>query len=144
MNPDFKEFIQSLNIHDVRYLIVGGYAVAHHGHPRYTKDLDVWIDCTSENALNIILALKDFGFGSLNLEPEDFLIPNQTIQLGCPPRKIDILTSVSGIVFDDCFDSRIVTKIDEVYANYIDLDNLLKNKKASGRPQDLADLDNLT
>lgn len=143
MNSDFREFVQSLNAHKVRYLVVGGYAVAFHGHPRYTKDIDIWIEGTPENAHRILQALEEFGFGSLDITLNDFLIPAQVIQLGYPPRRIDILTSISGVDFANCFDSRIIAKIEETPVNFIDRDNLRKNKQASARPQDLADLDNL-
>ena len=112
LNQDFREFIQSLNEHNVRYLIIGGYAVAFHGHPRYAKDLDVWIEPAPINAANIIEALTHFGFGSLGLEKDDFLIPDQIIQLGHPPNRIDILTALEGVDFDECFASKIVTAID--------------------------------
>ena len=142
-NQDFKEFIESLNANKVRYLIVGGYAVALHGHPRYTKDLDIWVENNRENALAIIQALAQFGMGSLGLMPEDFLVPEQVIQLGFPPNRIDILVTVSGITFKDCYGQRLKVSLDGVEVNFIDLENLKKNKKASGRLQDLADLENL-
>ena len=85
LNQDFKEFVQSLNEHNVRYLIIDGYAVAFHGHPRYTKDLDVWIELDPSNAVNILKALTQFGFGTLGLTKDDFLVPGQIIQLGYPP-----------------------------------------------------------
>jgi hypothetical protein len=143
LNQDFKEFIQSLNEHNVRYLIIGGYAVAFHGHPRYTKDLDVWIELAPKNAANILKALTDFGFGSLELTEHDFLKPDQIIQLGYPPSRIDILTTLAGVDFEDCYASKVVTTIDDIPMNFIDLENLKKNKKAAGRLQDLADLENL-
>lgn len=143
LNQDFKEFIQSLNDNHVRYLVIGGYAVALHGHPRYTKDLDVWIGLNKENASNLIMALHQFGFGSLGLQVEDFLNPDQIVQLGHPPSRIDLLTSLEGVDFEDCYSSRVQVIIDEVTVNFIDLENLKKNKKAVGRLQDLADLENL-
>jgi predicted nucleotidyltransferase len=143
LNRDFKEFIQSLNDNHVRYLIVGGYAVAFHGHPRYTKDIDVWIEMTQENSGNVIKALEQFGFGSLGLKEEDFLIPDQIIQLGYPPSRIDLITTLSGVDFASCYASRVQIDIDEIQVNFIDLENLRKNKQASGRHQDLADLESL-
>lgn len=144
MNRDFKEFIQFLNANNVRYLVVGGYAVAIHGHPRYTKDLDIWLEMSPENAENLIQALKQFGFSSLGLQSQDFLTPNQIIQLGYPPHRIDLLTNIDGVDFANCYPSRLEIIIDDVVVNFIDLDNLRKNKQASGRLQDLADLENLT
>ena len=144
LNQDFKEFIQSLNENNVRYLIIGGYAVAYHGHPRYTKDLDVWVELDRENAANLLEALRQFGFGSLGLTMDDFLEPDQIVQLGYPPSRIDILTTLAGVDFNECYASRVIATLDEVPMNFIDLDNLRKNKQATGRLQDLADLENLT
>lgn len=143
LSPDFKEFVRSLNDNGVRYLVVGGYAVALHGHPRYTKDLDIWLWLDRENALQTVAALDQFGFGTLGLEPEDFLVADQIIQLGYPPNRIDLLTSLPGVQFDACYTDRVVVEIDGVAVNFIDLENLKKNKQASGRYQDLADLENL-
>jgi hypothetical protein len=143
LNQDFKEFIESLNDNSVRYLVVGGYAVALHGHPRYTKDIDIWIEMTPENAQRVIEALAQFGFGSLGLRAEDFLEADQIIQLGYPPARIDLLTTVPGVEFETCYASRVQVEIDNVTINFIDLDNLKRSKRASGRLQDLADLENL-
>jgi hypothetical protein len=143
LNQDFKEFIQSLNDHSVRYLVVGGYAVALHGHPRYTKDLDVWIEMSAENAARVVKALEQFGFGSLGLKEEDFLVADQVVQLGQPPNRIDLLAAASGVNFETCYRSRLSVEVDGVPIAFIDLENLRKNKQASGRLQDLADLENL-
>jgi hypothetical protein len=143
LNQDFKEFIQSLNDNQVRYLVIGGYAVAFHGYPRYTKDIDIWVEMSQENATNLIKALEQFGFGSLNLQASDFLDPDQVIQLGYPPSRIDLLTTPSGVTFETCFASRIEVPFEDLTVNFIDLENLRQNKKASGRLQDLADLENL-
>lgn len=143
LNQDFKEFIESLNANDVRYLLVGGYAVALHGHPRYTKDMDVWVEMSDENAARIVRALEQFGFSSLELKAKDFLEPDQIIQLGYPPRRIDVMTTLPGVEFTECFKGRLVVDIEGVSVNFIDLEHLKKNKRASGRYQDLADLENL-
>ena len=143
LNQDFKEFIQSLNENSVRYLVIGGYAVALHGHPRYTKDLDVWIESNPENAARIVKALEQFGFASLGLKTEDFVVPDQVIQLGFPPDRIDILTSAEGIDFASCYASRVQVTIEGTAVNFIDVENLKKNKRAAGRLQDLADLESL-
>jgi hypothetical protein len=142
-NQDFKEFITSLNVSQARYLVVGGYAVALHGYPRYTKDLDIWIDRTPANAKRMVKALSAFGFGSLGLQETDFLEADQIIQLGYPPNRIDLLTSIPGVEFKICFKVKVQVKVEEVLVNFIDLENLRKNKQASGRLQDLADLENL-
>ena len=143
LNRDFREFVQSLNDHDVRYLVVGGYAVAFHGHPRYTKDLDVWIEVTEGNASNMMAALTQFGFASINLTADDFLNPTQVIQLGYPPNRIDILMRLEGVDFEDCYASRMDLELEGTRVPFIDLVNLRKNKRAVGRYQDLADLENL-
>ena len=143
LNNDFKEFIKLLNDNDVRYLIVGGYAVAFHGHPRYTKDLDIWIQISDENAEKIVKTLHDFGFSSLNISKQDFLNSGDVIQLGNPPNRIDILTQATGVQFEQCYSSRIEVNIDDTLINFIDLENLKQNKKATGRFQDLADIENL-
>jgi predicted nucleotidyltransferase len=143
LTPDFREFIQSLNDNGVRYLVVGGYAVALHGHPRYTKDIDIWVDLDLENAGKLIRAIDQFGFGELGLNPDDFMEADQIIQLGDPPNRIDLITSLPGVEFADCFSSRLEVEMDGVKVNFIDLENLRKNKKASGRFQDLADLESL-
>ncbi len=144
LNQDFKEFIQFLNDNHVQYLVVGGYAVAIHGHPRYTKDIDIWIETSLDNANNLLQALEQFGFSSLGLQIQDFLTPDQIIQLGYPPNRIDLLTNIDGVIFEDCYPLRLEIVIDDVVVTFIDLDNLKKNKKASGRLQDLADLENLS
>lgn len=143
LNPDFKEFIRLLNGNDVRYLVVGGYAVALHGYPRYTKDIDIWVWLDEGNADRIIKVLEQFGFGSLQLDVQDFLVPNQIIQLGYPPARIDLITSLPGVSFEECYALRVLVPIDDIVVNFIDLEDLKKNKKASGRLQDLADLENL-
>jgi len=143
LNQDFKEFLQSLNDNNVRYLIIGGYAVAMHGYPRYTKDIDIWIDLEEQNAINMVKALDAFGFSSLNLHKEDFLEPDTVIQLGYPPARIDVLVGLEGTTFEECYKTRIEETIDGVRINFIDRKNLIILKRSAGRPQDLADIDRL-
>lgn len=140
LHPDFKEFIQLLNAHDVQYLVVGGFAVTFHGYPRATKDIDIWIWLDEANAEKAMQALDEFGFKSLGLKATDFLEDDQIIQLGYPPARIDLLTTLPGVDFADCFPSRVEAQIDDTLVNFIDLENLKRTKRASGRPQDLADL----
>lgn len=143
LNPDFREFVELLNANDVRYLVVDGYAVAFHGHPRYTKDMDVWIWPDKENLRKLIGTLDEFGFGSLNLQIDDFFDPEIVIQLGYPPNRIDLLTDLKGVDFHKCFASRKEANIEGVKIKFIDLENLKKNRRLRGRHQDLADLENL-
>ena len=143
LNKDFREFIQLLNDHNVLYLVVGGYAVAFHGYPRYTKDIDLWIWLNKSNAEKMLQVLKDFGFGALDLTIDDFLDPEQVVQLGYPPNRIDILTDLKGLDFEECYPSKVEVTVENIIINFIDLENLKKNKKATGKYQDLADLENL-
>lgn len=143
LSQDFREFLESLNAHDVRYLLVGGYAVAYHGHPRYTKDLDVWVWLDPENATRLIDALSDFGFSLPGLTAQDFLDPSIVVQLGHPPNRIDLITETEGVEFDECFATRVQAEVEGTSVNIIDLESLKKNKKAVGRHQDLADLESL-
>ena len=143
LNKDFREFIQLLNDHDVLYLVVCGYAVAFHGYPRYTKDIDLWIWLDKSNTEKMLQVLEDFGFGSLDLTVDDFLDTEQVIQLGYPPNRIDLLTDLKGINFKECYSSKVEVTIEDTTINFIDLISLKKNKKATGRHQDLADLENL-
>lgn len=141
LDRDFREFIECCIAHDVRFLIVGGYALAAHGHPRFTKDLDVWVWLDPGNAARVIGALDQFGFESLGLTEADFLTPDTVVQLGYPPKRIDILTSIDGVAFEDCYPDRLVVELDGVPVPFIALEHFVTNKRASARPQDLADLD---
>jgi len=143
LSPDFKDFFASLNRARVRYLVVGGYAVALHGHPRYTKDIDIWVGLDKDNAGRLVHAIDNFGFGSLGLAAEDFLVPDLIVQLGYPPNRIDLLTTLPGVAFEECYPSGVEVSVDDVTITFIDLENLKTNKRASGRYQDLADLENL-
>lgn len=140
LNQDFKEFAALLGSNRVEYLIVGGYALAAYGHPRYTGDLDFWIGTDATNAQRVLGALKEFGFGGLGIVLHDLTLPGQVIQLGFPPRRIDLLTSIDGVEFMPCYARRMVVPIDGLDLNFIALEDFKTNKRASGRLQDLADL----
>lgn len=141
--PDFKEFLKLLNEHEVRYLLIGGYAVGYHGYARATEDMDIWVAVEPENADKIVNVLKDFGFASPDLSAALFLQEGKIIRMGLPPIRLEITTSISGVMFDECYEKRILDEIDGIAVSLIDLQNLKKNKKASGRAKDLADLENL-
>jgi hypothetical protein len=143
LNRDFKEFVASFNARAVEYLVVGGYALAAHGRPRYTGDIDLWIRATNDNAARILAALGDFGFAGLNIAAEDLTRPGNVIQLGYPPRRIDLLTSIDGVAFEACHAQRQTLAIDGVDLPIISLADFKTNKRASGRAQDLADLEAL-
>ncbi len=139
LDRDFSEFIACCIAREVRFLVVGGYALAAHGHPRFTKDLDLWIWIDPENVVRLVAALGDFGFGSLGITPEDFAEPGVVVQLGYPPHRIDLLTSIDGVTFDECWPDHVVIDIGGAPVPFIDADHFLANKRASGRAQDLAD-----
>ena len=143
LNQDFREFIELLNAKGVKYLVIGGYAVAFHGYPRYTKDIDFWIWLNEQNAEKMLEVLREFGFASLGIQKEDFLDKNMVIQLGYPPNRIDLLTDLEGVDFESCYSSREILEIEELGVSFIDAENLIKTKKASGRMQDLVDVDRL-
>lgn len=140
LTKDFVEFIECCVAHDVRFLIVGGYALAAHGHPRATKDLDVWIMTDPDNAERLVDALEDFGMGSVGLQPSDFLESDVVVQLGYPPVRIDLITSATGVDFAGCWNRRMMVQVGSVEAGFISEADLIANKKASARPQDLVDV----
>ena len=141
--PDFKEFLRLLNAHQVEYLLIGGYAVGYHGYPRATADMDIWVAVALENAGRIVAALKEFGFDVPELSPELFLQEGRIIRMGVPPIRIEIVTTISGVSFDQCYAERVVDVLDGVEVNLISLRHLKANKRASGRHKDLSDLEYL-
>jgi len=141
--PDFKEFLKLLNAHQVEYLLIGGYAVGYHGYPRATADMDIWIAMDPANARKIVAVLKEFGFNLPDLSPELFLKEWQVIRLGVPPVRIEIATTISGVNFRECYAEKVLGELDGEQVKLISLKHLKINKKASGRHQDLADLENL-
>ena len=143
LSKDFVEFIKCLNDHKVDYLLVGGHALAFHGLPRFTKDIDFWIRADEANAKKILAALKDFGFEEIGLTVDDLSSPHKIIQLGLPPNRIDLITSVDGVEFGAAFERRIESRYAGVPLLVIHLDDLIANKEASGRDQDIVDLKKL-
>ena len=143
LNKDFKEFVELLNSESVEYLVVGGYALAAHGHPRYTGDIDFWIATSPENVDRLLRALNAFGFGGVGLSQADFLVPEAVIQLGFPPARIDLLTAIDGVSFENCYPKRLMVQLGGTPLPIIDLESFKANKRASGRAKDLADLESL-
>ena len=137
---DLREFLKLLNSARVEYLLIGGYAVAYYGYPRATGDLDVWVGISEPNAQRLVRSLRKFGFDLPNLSPEVFLQSDRIVRFGEPPLRIEILTTISGVSFSDCFDRRAKVKVDGLLVNLISLVDLKQNKAASGRPKDLDDL----
>ena len=140
---ELREFLRSLNEHHVEYLLVGGYAVGYHGHPRATGDMDLWVAANKSNAEKIVAALISFGFGDTKVTPELFLEPDAIIRMGNEPLRIELMTTISGLTFDEAYAKRIVDVIDGVPVSIISADDLKINKRASGRLKDLADLESL-
>jgi hypothetical protein len=140
---DFKEFLNLLNEQEVKYLLVGGYAVGYHGYPRATNDMDIWIAIHPDNATRVVNALRKFGFNMPELIPELFLQKNKIIRMGNPPMRLEISTSISGVEFGECYTNRITDTLDGIKVNIITLHHLKINKMAAGRLKDLADLENL-
>ncbi len=143
MNSDFKELLKLFNDAKVKYLIIGGYAVAKHSEPRYTKDLDIWIGNERENAERVFRALKNFGAPLANITVEDFTVPTLVFQLGIEPSRIDILMGLKDLDFDACWERKAATTIGDTEIYFISIDDLILNKQLTGRPQDLADVEKL-
>ncbi|MDB5032076.1 nucleotidyltransferase [Mucilaginibacter sp.] len=137
---DFIDFIELLNQHQVAYMVVGAHALAFHGRPRHTGDLDIWIEPSQENAVKLVSVLNEFGFGSLGLEEADFLKTNYVTQLGYPPLRIDILNAISGVEFTDAYLNKIEGEVDGLRINFINVAEFIQNKEASGRQKDLGDI----
>jgi hypothetical protein len=143
IQKDFKELLELFNAHKVEYLIVGGYALAYHGAPRYTGDIDIFVRPDTENALRILKALDEFGFGSLGLKEDDFKNPGKVVQLGYPPVRADIITSISGVSWDEAYEGHDKGKYGDIPVRYIGRSHYILNKRASGRKKDIADLEAL-
>ena len=143
IQPDFRDLLALFTKHNVEYAIVGGYALAFHGAPRYTGDLDLLIEAEVTNADRVVAALEEFGFDGLGIETSDLKKPDQIIQLGYPPVRVDILTSVSGLSWKEVLAGRVKGKYGDVSVNFIGREQFLKNKRAAGRKKDLADIEAL-
>jgi len=145
MHKDFDEFLKLLNYHKVRYVIVGGYSLSIYLIPRATKDLDILIEASERNAIKVIAALREFGFNSLNLDKKELMEPEVIIQLGRPPVRIDLLTSITGVGWDEIWKNKIKGSFgkSQVHTYFIGKKQLIKNKTATGREQDLLDVKRL-
>jgi hypothetical protein len=141
--PDFREFLKLLNSAQVEYLLVGGYAVGYYGYPRGTGDMDIWVASTPKNAAKILTVLEQFGFAESALSREILLKPDQIVRMGVPPIRIELLTSISGVTFSECYARRMVDQVDGIEVSLIGLQELKINKKAAGRLKDLNDLEEL-
>ena len=143
LHPDFKDFLRLLTSHNVRYLPVGGYAVGYHGYPRATGYMDIWIEMSESNSINVASAFRDFGIPDEALSKDLFLEKNKVIRIGVPPVRLEVITSASGVDFNECYSNREVVEIDGIPVNLISLQDLKKNKRATGRHKDLEDMEHL-
>jgi hypothetical protein len=143
LDQDFREFLVLLNQNEVEYLVVGGYAVAFHGHPRYTGDLDIWVNATNNNLAILIKTIEQFGFESVPLKNIDFENEVIAFHLGTPPVRVDIMNKISGVKFNECYPRKEALTMDSLTIPYIAFNDLILNKKASGRYKDLSDIENL-
>ena len=143
IRSDFKELLELLNSHKVEFIVVGAYALAHHGAPRNTGDIDLWVRPESKNARRVLDALKVFGFQFPNLNVQDFETPNQVIQLGVPPGRVDLITSISGVSWDQADRGKVQGHCGAIPVNFLGRKEMVVNKRASGRKKDLADLEAL-
>jgi predicted nucleotidyltransferase len=142
LQKDLREFIELMNSHAVEYVIVGGHAVAYHGYPRFTGDIDFFVNASADNADRVTRVLNAFGFDASALKTT-LVEAGKIIQLGRPPNRIDLLTGISGVEFNEAFQNSVLTELDGLPVRMLGLESLLKNKAASGRPKDLVDFDQL-
>jgi hypothetical protein len=140
---DFRDLLELLNAHKVEYMIVGAYALAFHGAPRYTGDIDIYVRPDPENAQRVMVALNDFGFGSAGLKAADFEIGDKVVQLGFPPVRVDIVTSITGISWEEAVSGRVEGTYGDIRVHYIGREQFISNKRVLGRKKDLADLEAL-
>ena len=143
VQPDFRDLLALFNAHQVDYIIVGAYALAYYGAPRYTGDIDILVRPDSENAFRILSALDEFGFGSLGLAAEDFTAPDKVIQIGVTPVRVDIVTSLTGVSWEEAAKGRVAGTYGDLEVYYIGKKQFILNKRALGRKKDLADLEAL-
>jgi hypothetical protein len=140
VQPDFRDLLALLNEHKVEYLIVGGYALAFHGAPRFTGDIDILVRPSQENARRVLQAIAAFGFEFPTLTVDDFQNPNQVVQLGVPPVRIDLITSLTGVSWEEADSSKVVGHFGDVNVHYIGREQFIANKRATGRKKDLSDI----
>ena len=143
IQQDFRELLELFNAHEVEFVIVGAYALAFHGVPRFTGDMDIHVKPDPDNAVKILAALKEFGFGSLDLNESDFLEPDKVIQLGVAPVRVDLITSLTGVSLQQIYSGKVQGIYGDVKVYYLGREELLSNKRALGRKKDLADVEAL-
>lgn len=143
LQTDLREFVELLLEKKIDFVVVGAYAVAFHGHPRYTRDIDFLVRSTPESAERLTLLINEFGFGALQVKETDFYNPELMIQLGYEPNRIDILTQIDGLTFEEVWNTKVEGFLDGLPVFFIDLKSLIRNKSATGRPKDGYDVEAL-
>lgn len=143
LHRDFTDFLRLLNEREVRYLVVGGYAVAYHGYPRYTGDLDVFVEASPQNAAKLVGVYREFGFNPPDLKPELFTTPDNVVRIGREPVRLEVFSSISGVTFDDAYARRVEVVLEGLAAPFISYDDLIKNKASTGRGKDRIDIEEL-
>jgi len=143
LDPDLREFIELLNAREIHYVIVGAIALGFHGRPRYTGDIDFFVEASPENAALLTQVLDEFGFANIGINKEDFTAADQVVQLGVEPYRMDLMTSISGVTFEEAWTTREYGELDGIRVPFISKDLLKRNKIAVGRTQDLADIEYL-
>ena len=144
LDRNFVDFLKLLNSHGVEYLVVGGYAVGYHGYVRATGDLDIFVGGSRKNAQKLVKVFGEFGFATPELTEKLFKTPGKIVRVGVPPLRLEVLNRISGVLFAECYKKRLEENIGGVRVCFIDRESLLTNKRAAGRPKDLADIDALT
>jgi hypothetical protein len=143
LSKDLREFLQYLNENGVEYLVVGAWAVGWHGYPRFTGDLDILVRATPPNADRVLRSIADFGFGNVGIDAQDFANPDQVIQLGVQPNRIDIVTAITGVTFEEAWQTRVAGDLDGIPVAFIGREALIRNKESTGRAKDLGDAEEL-
>ena len=143
LTKDLREFVECLNANQVEYMIVGALAVSWHGFPRYSADIDFFLRSSQMNAERVLKSIRQFGFASLDITIEDLLTPGRVIQLGHEPNRIDLISAISGVEFEEAWSTRVRGHLDGIDVNFIGREELLRNKASTGRPKDRIDLEEL-
>ena len=143
LHKDFTDFLRLLNGREVRYLVIGGYAVAYHGCPRYTGDLDIFVEASPENAAKLVSAYREFGFDLPDLKPELFTTPDNIVRVGREPVRLEVLTGISGVTFAEAYARRVGVALGDLVVPFISFPDLIKNKTSTGRGKDLVDVEAL-
>lgn len=142
-NEDYKEMLECLIRENVRFILVGAYALAAHGFPRATLDIDIWVEPSQDNVENLLLALKKFGAPLFQIKKDDFLADDTIFQIGVAPRRVDIITGISGVLFQEAFKEAVTTEIDGIKLKILSLKHIIQNKKTLGRHKDIDDIEKI-